>query len=283
MEKKRKKQNSYETRLSKLMPCIFAGIALLIILLPLERPVKSLRSLLSYIFIPQIRAAHSLTQYLEGVSDTVSTLLVAHNENLQIKDEIELLKISGAQMDALEQENARLTEALKLSKQMKWKGIWAKTAYREPARHSAIIIDKGSDDGIELRAPVIGVQGGQVGLVGKVIEVTSNTAKVLLSADEDFSVAAYLSQSGLEGLCAGDGKGGLNIKYIPLEAQVKEGDKVYTGASSAIFPDGILIGTVSEVKDNAEAGSTPTFLLPKVAPVFDTGKVKEVFVMPSLK
>ncbi len=256
MEKKKKNLISQDKKYSKLLPCIFIIISLILILLPLQMPINSLRMLLSYIFIPQLRAAHSIT--------------------------IALLKIENSRLESLENENKRLSDALKLTSAGKWQGVWAKVAYREPSRQGSVIIDKGTNDGVELRSPALAIQEGTAGLAGNVIEVTANTAKVLLLNDEDFSAAARMENLSLEGLVNGNGAKGIDLKYIPLESKIQQGDKIYTSSSGALFPDGILIGEIVNTGYGAEK-SFDTYLKPQVKPVIDGGSIKELFIMPALK
>ena len=138
---------------------------------------------------------------------------------------------------------------------------------------------KGSQDGIALRSPVIAMQNGEVGLVGKVIEVSPKTSKVLLSSDEDFSVAAYLSQSNKEGLAVGNSKGTMLIKYITLGKDLTEGEKIYTSVSSAIFPDGVLIGYLGSASKQKIEDS---FITAPLIPAVDSNSVNEVLIMPAL-
>ncbi len=282
MEKKKKNLTAYERGYSKILPCIFIIISLLIILLPLQTPVNSARMLLSYIFIPQLRAAHSVTQYLDGVNETVRNLLSVAEENAILKEDMALLKIQMSRMETLEKENERLSAALGLSSKEKWQGTWAKVAYREPSRRGSVIIDKGSDDGVELRSPALSINDGIAGLAGNVIEVTPKTAKVLLISDEDFSAAARMENIAREGLVSGDGNGGVNMKYLPLESEIKPGDKVYTSSSGALFPDGILIGEINNPGYDTRK-SYDTSLNPSIKAVVDGGSVKELFIMPALK
>ena len=177
MEKKKKNLTAYERGYSKILPCVFVIISLLIILLPLQMPVNSVRMLLSYIFIPQLRAAHGVTQYLGGVNETVGNLLTVADDNASLREELSLLKIQMSRLESLEKENERLTSALNISKQNKWNGIWAKVAYREPSRRGSVIIDKGSDDGVALRSPAMAIREGVAGLAGNVIEVTPKPPK----------------------------------------------------------------------------------------------------------
>ncbi len=258
-----------------MLPGCFLLVSFLLMILPLDGFITSLKAVLSYIFIPQVRAAHSVVQYGQNVSDTVQELLQAHYENQQLKQEIETTKLLSAQATEVFAENERLAQLLNLQFSKPWKGVWAKVAYREPTRWNTVILDKGTADGIHERSAVISMEEGQEGLAGVVVEVTENTSKVLLVRDEEFSAAVRL-ESGEEGLLIGNGPRPVQIKYIPLLTQVHKGDKVYTSLSSSVFPAGILVGEVSGVyeEENSQTALTLT-----VAPHIRAAAVKEVFVI----
>ena len=275
----KQKISALERGYSKILPAFFTVLALAIMFLPLQGRIISIRAILTYIFIPQIRASHSITQYAKGALSSTQELLNTADTNLKLQKEVSSLLIEKAQMESLLSENKRLAELLQVSSQEKWRGVWAKIAYREPSRRGTVIVDKGTMDGIGLRAPVIAIQNGQVGLVGKVIEVSPTASKILLSSDEDFSVAAFLSQSKKEGLALGDSKGGMFIKYITLGQKLTEGERVYTSISSAIFPDGILIGFIGS--DNTQK-IEDSFITAKIIPAVDSSSINEVLIMPAL-
>jgi rod shape-determining protein MreC len=273
----KKKSENYDGVYLRWVPVFYGLLALLIMILPLQKPVNSARAVLSYVFIPQLRAANAVAGYLDGTDGAVRNLINAAAENDELKDEIARLRIDNAQTEALRNENERLSTILNISGQTKWAGVWAKIAYREPSRRSMVIADKGSSDGVEPRAPVIGVNDGVVGLLGKVIEVTPSTSKILLSTDEDFFVTAFLSQSRIECLASGSGRGGMAAKYIPLETQVSEGERVYTSVSSALFPDGVLIGALAPAVAHGEEGSS--FMARPIKLAVDPLGVKEVLIL----
>ena len=275
----KQKVSALERGYSKILPAVFSAIALLIMILPLQSAVVSARSILTYIFIPQIRTSHKITQYAKDAFQSTRDLLETADNNLKLQEEVSRLLLENAQLESLLAENQRLNDALQLPKKNKWQGLWAKVAYREPSRRGTIIVDKGSQDGIALRSPVIAMQDGQVGLVGKVIEVSPKTSKVLLSSDEDFSVAAYLSQSNKEGLVLGNSKGTMLIKYITLGKDLIEGEKIYTSVSSAIFPDGVLIGYLGSASKQKIEDS---FITAPIIPAVDSNSVNEVLIMPAL-
>ncbi len=89
----RKKQFSQGNRRRKILPATFLVLSLLLMVLPLESPVSSVKALLSYLFIPQIRAAHATLEYGAEVSQTVRELLSAHHENERLKEELGQLRL----------------------------------------------------------------------------------------------------------------------------------------------------------------------------------------------
>lgn len=258
-----------------LFPVVFLLLSFFLMILPLEGFVVSVKAVLSYIFIPPVRASHGTVKYIQGVHQTVQELLNAHQENLRLKQQIEMEHLRATQAETVFKENERLTEALSLEAVWPWQGTWAKVAYREPSQWNTITIDKGSADGIQERSAVLSLEQGQEGLAGVVVEVAENTSKVLLVRDEEFSAAVTL-QNGQEGLLVGGGSGMARVKYIPLQAEVAKGDKVVTSSSSSIFPAGILVGSVHAVRED---GSFRTAQTLEIDPVIRSSAIKEVFVL----
>ncbi len=275
-KKSSKKQADPAVRQRLLLPVSFLLLSFLLMILPLEGFVSSVKAVLAYVFIPQVRLAHGTAKYAEDVSQTVRELLETHRENRALKQEIEMTKLLASQAEAILDENGRLTEILQLKPAKRWTGVWAKVAYREPTQWNTVIIDKGSRDGIRERSAVISMEAGKEGLAGVVVEVTENTAKVLLVRDEDFSAAVYLERGQEEGLLVGNGLRPVRIKYIPLLTKVEKGDKVFTASTSSIFPAGILVGEVSGVREDE---SFQTALTVNVEPQVHSSSVKEVFVI----
>ena len=273
---KQRKKTSSGARRRFLLPAVFLLLSFLLMILPLEGFVSSVKAVLSYIFIPQIRLAHGTAKYAENVHQTVQELLNTHRENGELKQQLEMNRLEAQQSARVFAENERLTQMMNLKSNKRWNGVWAKVAYREPSQWNSVIIDKGSADGIKERSAVISVEAGKEGLAGVVVEVTEKTSKVLLVRDEDFSAAVFLEGGKEEGLLTGNGLRPVRIKYIPLLTKVQPGDKVYTAATSSIFPAGILVGEVSAVRGEDDF---QTALAVEVIPQVRSSAVKEVFVI----
>ena len=271
-----KKRRPIRFKSSFLFPAVFLTLSFSLMILPLEGFVTSVKTLLSYVFIPQVRAAHGVVKYAKGVSQTVRELLDAHRENHLLKQELEMNHLLATQAETVFRENERLAAILQLNPVRRWKGVWAQVAYREPSQWNTVIIDKGSADGIKERSAVLSAEDGKEGLAGIVIEVSEKTSKVLLVRDEDFSVAVTLEQGQEEGLLVGGGIHPVRIKYIPLLARITRGDKVYTSANSSVFPAGILVGYVRTVREDSSFQTAQTV---EVVPLVRSAAVKELFVI----
>ena len=263
-------------RRRKILPVVFVFLSLLLMMLQLEGPVSSVKAVLSYIFIPQIRAAHAATQYAKEVNHTVRGLLDTYRENEILKEELRQVQVEKAQAREVFEENKRLNEALGLRAPQQWSGVWAKVAYREPSQWNSVVIDKGTADGVRERSAAVVQRAQQPVLAGVVLETDEHTAKVLLLRDEDFAAVVYAGTEREEGLLTGAGGALLKMKYLPLLSSLQVGEPVYTSAASSIFPAGILAGRITEIERGDGLNSSLTV---QVEPALGSGSVRELFIL----
>ncbi|XTP68883.1 rod shape-determining protein MreC [Parelusimicrobium proximum] len=268
--------HSDDNRFSKRISFFYLGLSLLLVVLPLRTVVNSIKSVLAYVFIPQVRMSHATVEYFQGANETVKELINAHAENVLLQNEISAARILQTQMEEVMRENERLSAAVKIAPHKKWEGTWAKVAYRESNRWNTVIIDKGSKDGVENKSAVVAIENGVLALAGEVIEVNESTAKILLVNDMDFSAYAHLALSGNEGLITGTNGRFLKLKYLPLDIVFEEDEEVLTSPNSSVFPRGIRVG---KARRQAQVESTHTSATFNVAPFINPNSVKEVFVI----
>ena len=275
---KRKAKNTTKQH-SKWLPIIYIVISLALILLPLQTTVNSVRAVLAYLFIPQLRLAHQTKEYFKDISVGTETLLNVAMENFELKEKLKNLQIEALEIPVLREENARLNQALDLKKAVKIDGIWAKVAYKEPNKMSSLIIDKGEADGITLRSPALALtENGTPALAGMVVEVEQNTAKILLLPDEEFNAYVYLENSKTEALLKGQGAKTVVLKYLPLEEDLQAGVPVFTSNSSAVFPEHLLVGYLAD-NGTEKLNDTSIYKEPSLKPALNFDTVKEIFVL----
>ena len=114
-----------------------------------------------------------------------------------------------------------------------------------------ITIDKGKDAGIEPGMAVI----SPLGAVGKVKIVSNHYSVVTSILHIDVMVSAILKKTEHFGTIQWDGRNPdlVEFKYIPPHATPVKGDTVITSGYNAIFPEGVMIGVIDDVKLNEAA------------------------------
>jgi len=164
-------------------------------------------------------------------------------ENAKLKETLQETNAKLIILDQLAEENARLKEALDFKRtQNRFNLRAAGILGRVPATwYSILLIDKGSKDGLSVGMTAINQQG----LIGKIIEVSSFSSKVLLLIDHESAVVAADARSRVEGVVEGSGTEKLFMKYVGVGGDIKEGDLIVTSPISSLFPAGLPIGTVS--------------------------------------
>lgn len=114
-----------------------------------------------------------------------------------------------------------------------------------------------------------------LGPVGKVNRVFDTDASIVLLTDVNSSVAVRLQSSRVGAILEGTGDGTCSLKYVYKSAEVKTGERVVTSGLDGIFPEGLLVGYVSEVrKEDGEM-----FQLIRVLPAQDLNAIEEVVIL----
>lgn len=185
----------------------------------------------------------------------ISDVATAYEQNEALKKEVEELRKENLEASEYAAENERLRALLgyKNSK-TQFDLIAARVIGRENATWtSMIIINKGSADGIKDLMPVVTDKG----LVGHVVEANPISSKVQLILDPRSSVGALVQrpESRVMGIVEGDiGNAQMpRMVNIPMVADVVEGDMIITSGFGGVYPKGIIVGEVKELK-NAPGG-----------------------------
>src|SRR5690606_27729013 len=120
----------------------------------------------------------------------------------------------------------------------------------DPSRQR-LLLGAGSGDGVRVGQGVIDAGG----LMGQVIAVTPGTATVLLLTDLEHAVPVVVARTGVRLVAYGGGRSDrLEMRNIPVSADVKEGDVVVTSGLGGRFPPGFPVGTVRSLRsDDSQA------------------------------
>jgi len=195
--------------------------------------------------------------------------LKKENEQLQLR--VKELISENIKLEALSKENEVLRAALGIGLEKEFK-LQVSEVIGKDISQDFILIDKGSEDGIEEGFPVITQQKI---LIGKISDVYKNFSKVLLISNPKSSFDAKLSNAEVFGVVKGKGNFKIALDLIPQEEEIKEGDQVLTSALGGVFPEGLLVGEITEVKKlDVEPFQTATLL-----PAFDIREIEKLFII----
>lgn len=198
--------------------------------------------------------------YLRGV----------RQENRDLKDKLQQLQLEQVRLQQDATQARRLQSLLGFKEQFIDQTVAAQVIGSSGSEQSRVVyLDKGSKDGIKEGMPVIAAEG----IVGKVILVQSNVSQVLLINDQTSGVGTILEQSRLQGVLKGRASGELVLDKVMSEEDVKSGERVLTSGGDQIFPKGLPVGTIGEVKHGGE------FLHVQVKPAAALNHLEEVLVI----
>ena len=212
-------------------------------------PVKNALNVIS---TPFRYIGSSIKEGFEGFSEYFASVKALENENRELREEIERLEGELADSVAAKEENKRLKNYLSVKDSYSHLTLLEGLIIgREGDNHTTFItLNKGIWDGVDLGMAII----TENGLVGSVVEVGYNWCRVRVLSEASASVGAYVVRSGEIGLAQGDislkGTGRCYLKYLSPDADVKIGDTVYTSGKGSVYPEGLLIGHIADVKTN---------------------------------
>lgn len=199
------------------------------------------------------------------------------NENQELKEENSRLEQSLRELENIKTENETLKEYLGLTEKYgEYKTVPAYIINKDISNYSkTIVINIGKNDGIEEKMTVIADEG----LVGHVISVTDNTAKVRTIIDTSSSISCLMSTNKDSIVCKGtlDSNSELKAMYIPTDANLVQGDSVETSGLGGIYPKGIHVGTIKKIVNTKNI--TDRYALVETA--VDFSKLNTVLVIKS--
>jgi rod shape-determining protein MreC len=199
-------------------------------------------------------------------------LINIHNENMRMKKELDALKRENYLYQEVLATNQRLEQLLQFKDSTDQPVIAAQVIGTDPTGwFQSVIIDKGKNDGIKLNMPVVNADG----VVGKLVSVSYNYSKVLLIIDQNSAIDCIIQRSRDNGIVKGLSSKVCTLDYVLKSSDVHIGDIVVTSGLGGIFPKGIPVGEVIEVKDPAGE----LFKDVKIRPVVDFSKLEELLII----
>jgi rod shape-determining protein MreC len=196
-------------------------------------------------------------------------------ENEQLKERIRQLEAERNRLLEDEATNKRLRELMEFRSELPPGAVTASvTANSASTWFHSVLIDKGKSSRVEKGMAVV----SHLGVVGQVVSVTANNAKVLLVTDSHSGVDVVAQRSRARGIVAGSPESGPIMKYVKRSDDLQEGDRLVTSGLDGVFPKGLLVGTVAKVNKK----SIGLFQHVEVTLAVDPARIEEVLVVQNV-
>lgn len=279
MKKRRRRKSRFHipvkyVLLSLSILCIMAMFASFL----LDVSFTPLNTAAGYAFIPMQKGINQVGSWVSGLADNLTELrdVMSKNEELQAQVDELTTELNTYKMEQYDIEDMR--ELLALDEQYDYKKIGASIIGKDAGNwFDTFIIDKGSEDGIEVDMNVIAGSG----LVGIVTNVGLNYANVRSIIDDRNSTSAMVLTTSDNCFVNGDLEMMSESQTIELtdltddDDEVAVGDQIVTSYTSSKYVPGLLIGYISELHtDSNNLTKSGT-----VSPAVDFEHIKNVLVI----
>jgi rod shape-determining protein MreC len=262
---------------------VLVGISMVLMVASATAPVAEVQRGLAFALSPFAETVNGVGREVRSVVDAAAEIDRLRRENTTLRGDNDRLEQRNRTLDALSTENEELTALLAIRNTLDYSTVAARVISREIADvNRVVMIDAGSDDGIEVGDVVVGAGGA---LVGRVTELGASAARVTLINDPASTVIGEVVGSRATGEVVGDLGGTLVMGKIDATQQVSLGEEVVTAGLSlgeavrSPYPKGLVIGRVIDVTRDPNAVVQTAF----VDPAIDLNRLEALLVITDYK
>lgn len=173
----------------------------------------------------------------------------------------------ASQVERLQAENDRLRALLDLRPALSVRTLPAEVLYEAADPYSRkLLIDRGARQGVAPGSPVI----NEVGVLGQVTRVYPWNSEVTLLVDKDAAIPVMNSRtqarSAAFGAPAGLESSEMELRFMPGNADVQEGDLLVTSGVDGVYPPGLAVGRIAKIDRRADSAFARIALKPAARP-----------------
>lgn len=246
-----------------------------------DKLAAPLKNAVSSVVVPLQKGMNYMGLWVSDSVDNMQDINRIIDENEKLNEKINELTVENNQLRQDSYELDRLRELYQLDdKYPGYEKIGARVIGSSSDNwYTTFMVDKGSDDGIEVDMNVI-ADGGLVGIVTK---VGHNYSVIKTVVEDNNFVSAMLIDSGDTCTVKGDiellDQGLAHLQYFKSGLTIRNGDKIVTSNISDKYLPGLLIGYAKDVKSDANNLTLSGYLVPAV----DFEHLQEVLIITQKK
>lgn len=210
-----------------------------------------------------------------GLMDDLAEVRDLRDRNQQLEQALSQYQSELAELRAFRSDYDRLADLANYVGQVgsDWRYVSADVIGRDiNGLVRTIHVNAGVRNGVSIGDPVV----TELGLVGRVIQVSATGAEVLLITDQNSAVNARVLNDAREpGLVRGSLSGDLILDLVDINGELQEGQQVYTSGETQGFPPNILLGQIEGVRISTDE----LFLQANILSLVDFDSLQVVLVI----
>ncbi len=233
------------------------------------------------VFSPLKKASASIAEGFAEVSSSFRSSALYRVENAELEKELMEYRKKLADYDEMKKKTDAYEEFYGIKeKNPDYEFSYASVISKDAAdAYHSFVLNTGSGDGVAVGDPVI--YGDYV--VGIVKKVNYSTCVVYSVLDPRVNMGAFESGTKEYGYVSGDEelyKNGLcRLSGLDTSTSIVSGGIVCTSGAGGVFPNGLLIGEVTAIKNDEITAS----YYAEIKPFADPEKITDVFVITSFE
>tara|TARA_B100000674_G_scaffold393102_1_gene337242 strand:+ start:167 stop:1015 length:849 start_codon:yes stop_codon:yes gene_type:complete len=167
-----------------------------------------------------------------------------YEENKQLREKLEYETSKNYNSEYILEENKRLRSTIEETNNLTSEIVGKVLVDKKSPFLRSVIVNRGSRDGVMLGMAVL----DKSYLIGKVVEVTFTTSRILLLSDLNSKVPVDIMPNNVQSILSGTGDFDGVIQYTRDKSLLEENAIVFTSGAGGLFKSGIPIGKIK--KDN---------------------------------
>ena len=171
-----------------------------------------------------------------------------YEENKQLKEKLELETSKNYNSEYILEENKRLRSTIEETNNQTSEIIGKVLVDKKSPFLRSVIVNRGSRDGVILGMAVL----DKSYLIGKVVEVTFTTSRILLLSDLNSKVPVDIMPNNIQSILSGTGDYNGLIQYTRDKSLLEDDAIVFTSGAGGLFKSGIPIGKIKNDPINSK-------------------------------
>lgn len=238
-----------------------------------QNHLEGIRSWLSVLVYPLQYIVNLPVEIKEWAGESLTTRETLQAQNARLTLQQTLYKARLLKLQALKAENLRLRELLQSSKKVNERVLVGEllAVDLEPFTRK-IVINKGSRNEAYLGQPLMDVEGA----MGQIVHLGPFSSTAMLITDPNHAIPVQVNRNGLRAIALGTGAPDkLDVPYLPISADITEGDLLTTSGLGGRFPSGYPVAMVTEVRKDP----TLPYALVTATPTAQLEQAREVLLV----